>query len=274
MNDTFSSRRFGLLLKKHLGEEYKQYLLLSAGALGIMLVFHALTTLGSLGHEFESNMHEMIFVIGFIFGGSIFASMTYHFFQNNAKGIRFLELPSSHLEKIAVMFVVTQVIFFVGFIILFYINDWIMCTLYNTFSTTPKNIPAERLQYFHANLYSLDTAWAKRAILLFFVFSSIAHFGSLSFRKIAFIKIALCVIIIGASIIWLNFGYMRSLIPEQIMPGGMFYTNSFRLESENASRGFVLLPDNWANTIDIILPAVLYLSFWVGSYFKLKEKQV
>jgi len=274
MNDTFSFRRFGLLLKKHLAEEYKQYLLLAAGALGIMLVFHALTTIGSLGREFESNMHEMIFVIGFIFGGSIFASMTYHFFQNNAKGIRFLELPSSHLEKIAVMFVVTQVIFFVGFIILFYINDWIMCTLYNTFSTTPKNIPAERLPFFHADLYNLNTVWAKRAMGLFFVLSAVAHFGSLSFRKIAFIKIALCVIIVEASIIWLNFGYMRSLIPEQTMPDGMFYTNSIRLESENISRGFVLLPDSWTNTIDIILPVILYLSFWMGSYFKLKEKQV
>ncbi|MES2328495.1 MAG: hypothetical protein V4539_02765 [Bacteroidota bacterium] len=274
MNDIFSFKRFGLLLKKHFAEEYKQYLLLSAGALGIMLVFHALTTIGSLNREFDTNMHEVIFIIGFIFGGAIFASLTYHFFQNNAKGIRFLELPSSHLEKLAVMFVVTQLVFFAGFLLLFYINDWLMCTFYNTVSSTPKNIPPERLPYFHANLYRLDTAWAKLSMVLFFVISSIAHFGSLAFRKIAFIKIALCVIIIGAAVLWLNFTYMRSLIPESSMPGGTFFTDSVRLQTENASRGFVLLPDNWINTIKVVLPGVLYLSFWTGSYFKLKEKQV
>lgn len=274
MNDVFSFRRFGLLLKKHLTEEYKQYLLLSAGALGIMLVLNTLSTLENLHNEFNTNMHEVIFAIGFIFGGSIFASMTYHFFQNNAKGIRFMQLPASHLEKIVVMFVVTQVIFFVGFIILFYINDWIMCTVYNMFVTIPKNIPAERLSFFHADLYRMDTVWAKRAITFFFVFSSIAHFGSIGFRKIAFIKIALCVIIVGFIITWLNFTFMRSLIPEPNMPGGMFYSISLRLESENVSRGFVLLPDNWTNVIDLVLPVVLYISFWTGSYYKLKEKQV
>ena len=274
MIDTFSFKRFYLLLKKHLGEEYKQYLLLAAGALGLMLVFHALTTVFNLDKEFNTNTHELLFIIGFIFGGSIFASMTYQFFQNNAKGIRFLQLPASHLEKMAVMFVVTQVIFFLGFTILFYINDWIICTLYNSFVTIPKNVPAERLPYYHADLYRMDTVWAKRAIPLFFVLSSITHFGSLGFRKIAFIKIALCVIIVGCTVSWLNYTYMHSLIPEPNMPGGMFFTDSVRLDNQDVSRGFVLLPANWNDTINFILPVVLYLSFWTASYFKLKEKQV
>jgi uncharacterized membrane protein YidH (DUF202 family) len=274
MNNTFSFSRFATLLRKHITEEYKQYLILSAGAAGIMLVFMGLTTLSNLNDRYDTNMPEMIFLVGFVFGGTIFAALTYDFFQNPAKGIRFLQLPASQLEKIMVMFIVTQVVFFIVFLLLFYICNGLMCSIYNTFHVLPKHIPAERLAYYHADLYDMSSLYARLSIALFFVFSAIAHFGSLIFRKLAFIKTAIGIIAVGFAILFFNQLYMKSLIPEEVMPGGLFYTNSLRVGANDMVKGFVLLPATWESVMNYALPGILYISFWLASYQKLKEKQL
>jgi len=130
------------------------------------------------------------------------------------------------------------------------------------------------LRYYHANLFDLTASSAQQSIVVFLVLSAVMHFGSLSFQKLAFIKMALCVILVAGTIYWLNFTGLRSLIHETNMPGGKYFSDSIRLGDEEQTRGFVVLPDQWKNTIRIVLPGVLYLSFWTASYFKLREKQI
>lgn len=274
MNDTFSFKRFGLLLRKYFIEEYKQYLILAAGIFSILFLFNGLSVFSNLHGQYDSKMPEMTFLCGFVFGGAIFASLTYSFFQTPAKGIRFIQLPASQLEKIAVMFFLTQVFFAAAFLLLFYSCNWLMSSIYNTFKTIPANIPPQRLKYFVAPLYDITSPTAKQTIVAFLVLSAIAHFCSLLFQKLAFIKTALTFTFFTALVLFINYNYITNAIPENSMPGGFIYNQSIRLISNDSTRGFVILPDNWKTALNWILPGSLYISFWFAGYWKLKEKQL
>jgi len=274
MNDTFSFKRFGLLLRKFAKENRHTYILYLTSLFGILFVIFGITILNILHWRYSPDTIEIIFMVGLIFTISIFSASYYGFFNNKAKGIRFLNIPSSHTEKIVLGFLVTQVVCFLSFVICFVVIDHIMCGFYNQFHKMPENTPPEAFHFFVANPLRFSDATVKGTILFALAISSICHFGSLCFEKNAFVKTALCILIIGAIIFYYNFYSMSAMIPGENMPGGKFYNEGMRLGSSKEITGFIGLPGGWDKFMYWSLPGILYIFFWIASYFKLKEKQV
>jgi hypothetical protein len=95
-NNTFNIGRFGILLRKHLKENLRRYLLYAAMLTGIQFVLQGFVTLmGARGNGFPYGPMTGIFILSILFSGPIFSSLSYSFFQNKAKGIQFLQMPSS-----------------------------------------------------------------------------------------------------------------------------------------------------------------------------------
>ena len=138
----------------------------------------------------------------------------------------------------------------------------------------PEHVPPEELQDYVAHTLAFGNETVKGAILVYLVLSAVAHFGSLCFEKNAFIKISLFILIIGTILFHFNFYSMKAMIPEESMPGGKFFNIAIRLGNNATEKGLVFLPEKWGTFIYWFLPGMLYVLFWMSSYYKLKEKQV
>jgi hypothetical protein len=287
MNDFFSFPRLGLLLRKFIKEHIYTYFLYIAGLFGILVVIYGLTIVSELKDRFPADIPPVYFVFGLLLASFAFSGSFYGFFSNKAKGIQFLNLPSSHTEKLVLGFLFTQIVFFASYCVMFILIDRMMGGLYDQFHTVKATVPKENYPFYKSVPLDFSERHVVGGIIIAFVLSSIAHFGSLLFEKHAFVKSALIVLGIGTIYIYYNFLFVESLVPEESMPNGMFYTESLRLDAANSvryedemkivtsnTRGVVLLPAAWDKFIYWFLPAMVYAIFWFASYFKLKEKQV
>ena len=274
MNEHFSLRRFGLLLRKYSKEHFRSYLLYTASLLGILLLIGTIVVLNQLHAMYQPFVTETVFISGLIFCSSIFSASFYSFFQNKAKAIRFINIPASVTEKIGVSFLFTQLVCFATYLLLFLLTDRLICGGYNRFHKIPDHTPIEDLQYFVAHPLNLLDNFNMGAILFALMLSSIMHFGSLCFEKNAFVKTAPFFLVIGAIVFNYNFYSMKAMIPGENMPGGKLFNEGVRLGSTDNIKGFISLPENWYYAIYWLLPGSVYLLFWAASFYKLKEKQV
>ena len=274
MTIDFSVSRFFLLLRKFWKENRKIYLLYSIGFFGILLLVYGIIVLTSLHTIFPRDLQQVLFVFGLLFGGSFFSASFYSFFAQPSKSIQFLQLPVSNSEKLLLSFMFTQFVYFVTFMLIYLFTDMILCSFYNQFAAMPDGVTSMQLPDFKATRLNLGDLRNLLAILAFFMISSIAHFGSLAFTKHAFVKTAIVFIIVWTALGFYNQYLMLFLIPVEIMPHGMFFNDSFRIGPAKAAVGLVTLSEQWSLSISYIIPAIIYATFWTGSYFKLKEKQV
>lgn len=271
----FTFNRFMLLLRKFIRENRKAYVLYLAGFFGLSLLIYGLFVFTAFHSPFPRETQKIIFSVGLLLGGSFFSASFYSFFANIAKGSQFLQLPVSNGEKLLLSFLFTQIVYFVSFMLIYVTVDSLLCTLYNHFVSIPDWAGPLQKNWFKARVLDFKDEHNQLPILMYFLLSSIAHFGSLSFTKHAFVKTAIA-LIIGLSIIMIYNQYsMFALVASiEIMPHGMFFTDAFRIDSKVNNGNLVVLPRNWMVPMYSILPVIIYVSFWTGSYFKLKEKQV
>ncbi|MBN9295484.1 MAG: hypothetical protein J0I41_00670 [Filimonas sp.] len=219
--------------------------------------------------------YKIIFLLSILFSSTIFSSLSYSFFSNKAKGIQYLQLPASESEKILVSFIVSQVFFYIAFMACYYATNSIMCTLYNSFSDfKAKGATPETLKYYKATLFDCikdNEGWY--SIIASFILSAVAHFGSLTFEKNAYVKTSLLIMPLAALILWLNYTIPHVLIGKEAMGRGLLYNTGVRVGDYQLQK-LLKLPATWSNFLSYFVPLSLYFCFWIASYFKLKEKQV
>lgn len=275
MNNQFSINRVLLLLRKNFKENGRSYLLMFIAGLGIILFIYGLLIVASLHNMFPSGDRKMLFTIGLFLGGTLFSASFYSFFKSQPKSIQFILLPATIGEKLMIGFILTQLVYIIVFLISFTSIDWFMCTIYNEFVSVPKWIVEQEKHYYKAvYLFDSDTVPIKEILVMYFITTSIAHLGSLSFINNAYVKTAILFILTVVALIFLNNKMMGLLIPEPIMPHGKYFTDSFRIGDKHQPTGIVSLPNLWRSTIAWFLPIFIYLSCWTMSYFKIKEKQI
>lgn len=275
MNNHFSLKRALLLLRKNFKESGSSYLLMFLAGFGILFLSYGLLIVASFHSMFPTGDRKMIFVIGLLLGGTLFSSSHYGFFKSEAKTIQFLLLPATAGEKLLVGFVLTQIMYLIIYLGIFTGIDWLMCLTYNEFVAIPNWIIEQEKHYYQGKpIFQSDTILFKEIVILYFITTAIAHLGSLSFIRNAYVKTAILFVISFIGIIYLNNKMLVMLIPEEIMPHGKYFTDSFRIGPLQQPTGIVTLPESWQIRITWFLPIFLYGSCWIMSYYKLKEKQI
>lgn len=275
MNNQFSFNRVLVLLRKNFKENGKSYLLMFIAGFGIIFLIYGLLIVASFHSMFPSGDRKMLFTIGLFLGGTFFSASFYSFFKSQPKTIQFLLLPATIGEKLMISFILTQIVYIIVFLFSFTSIDWFMCTIYNEFVSIPKWIVEQERHYYKATyLFNSDSILLKKILVMYFITTSIAHLGSLSFINNAYVKTVIIFILIVVALIFLNNKMLASLIPEEIMPHGKYFTDSFRIGPKQQPTGIVTLPNGWFTTIAWFLPIFLYMSCWTMSYFKIKEKQI
>ncbi len=269
MND-FSINRVALLVQKNIYENYKNYL---KG----LLIYFGLMVVGSLIYRILSNLSvigfiDKIFIISFLTLGVIFAGMSFSNLRTKEKGISYLSLPSTALEKLLAELIVTIFIFFIVYILMFYVYNYAMIafSLIKDPSIKPVLIDPFSRHNFSPGYIILINLQSTMLV------------GALYFNKRPLIYTFLFLVIFSL-ILFAN----AYLINNYINYYFDIKYSSFGNRIENGKNFYdVYLDKNFYKDLDIPCYTILKNVFeyfikyvyapvlWVVAYFKLKEKQV
>src|SRR6218665_488920 len=94
----FSTKRLFLLIRKTWVENYRIWAMASGALISLYVILHFLTT--DRTHIIAFYPRQMIYSIGLIGSGTIFANFLWRDFSTKGQSINFLLLPATPVEKL------------------------------------------------------------------------------------------------------------------------------------------------------------------------------
>lgn len=259
MNQTFHFSRFALLFKKYSVENYKTHLIalgVLAGLLIICLAFVAFVSNGYIGLTTQF----VLFLFFFLLGGPVFTSLIFADLGDQKKSIPALTLPVSNFEKYLVGWIYTFIIFQVVYLLCFYGADLLVLKL-NEVERQPKNAVV--------NVFSTRPKFYI-AFYIFAVLHAISFIGAIFFERLHFIKTMFTVFIGLLLLIFLNKAMLNGLFSVKIWKGVPLNP----LQISEGGMNYEVEPLPSINLTVLLLTLALVFVLWVGTYFRLKEKEV
>ena len=265
MNQVFDWNRFLLLARTHFRTNMKAYLISCLVFAGVTVVLFMLMISSRSKSIAAGNQFLVYFIV--IYGGLfIFTGNAFQTYQRPRAGMFQLMLPASVFEK----FLLGWLVSFVGYTIcanaVFFAVRYVVLQYYSARGYEVADfLDYDRFQY---QPNGLSMAWV---LLMLYVFShAFALYGSLVFRKIAVLKIALTLLLLVLAYWAVN---------------GLLYSALFQLDIQQAPL-LPLMPlflEDGGVTYQVGIPGwpywLLALSIavsgllWVVSYHKLREKE-
>jgi hypothetical protein len=263
MNDIFSIQRFGWLMRKIFIERTAQVL----GTIGLCLMVTFIIYGMALLLQGLEVAQTAAFEIGLAAGGPLVASIVFSYFNNNANGASFLTLPASVLEKWLSGVLITGVLYFLLFLLVFRMID-LSFVAYHRHHLDP-HLPYYKEQMEAIHTLSYTETVASGTYMLFFNFAGVVMLGALFFNKAAFVKTALIISSIAVGAFLLNL-LMVSLLIKNTQIAFPFSIVWIWVGKERAALQFA--PEE-ADKIKIIFRFILPAIFWGLSLVRLKEKE-
>lgn len=264
MNQTFSFHRFGLVLKLHLSEHLKSYLLGMGVLLGVWFVMLLPSAFKvTVFHESIYRNHSMLF--GFIGcgAGAWFASEAFRSVGTPVRGIPYLALPASQLEKFLAAFLML-LLFVPAFLGIFYTVEGICFSIIND------RLPQSSPRYQLLNLLGPHMDPFLRYLTL--LTPSFFLVGSIYFAKLPFVKTSvIAFVLFFFTMLVINELLMRQLFPGHENYGGTLFQEVSFLEN---NRWYRL---ELKGTADQVVQTILLLaipSLWYIAYVRFKEKEI
>lgn len=263
-------------MQLHWVENRKRYLLGLLAIGGLLAAWYGFLLTMDKFRPLDMIFQFSAYFVGIYFVGCLLASTTFSVLGNKQQGIGYLVLPASHLEKLICALLFHVVLFFAAFTLIFYIVDIPMTHLgqqlireqtrdglpvyvppvYNVFTAEGGPIP-ERVNHLF--------------LIGFFAIQSAFVLGSVYFRRAAFIKTTIAVLLFG--LVLMLFGTkIERMLPHGWRMRGLFEWERYDDIANGETRIYISF---WIETILLnLLRFGLPVLFWVITYFRLKEKEV
>jgi len=294
MNQTFDTGRWWLLVGKHWSENRKKYTLSLVAMAGLLLLWFSVILVSdrrSLITEIQINTYYFgLFVVGCLYASMLFADL-----GSKTRGLNYLVVPASHLEKLFAALFYSVIVFFVCYTAIFYSVDIIMVKIGNSLmyshwlkTHTPGDVfvPQEVFNVFTSpELRRGEPGFIYYLLLFYFVLQSVFVLGSVYFAKFSFIKTVISALLVALVITFLT---AKLIVP--ILPPGNYHNgiNSYEvytvkntasgdgvmIYSDSTTDKLVSLPE-WVNTVLLFLLKYAFAPlFWLATYYRLKEKEI
>jgi len=267
MSDLFSPRRFGRLLLRELASGYRGVLIAMAAVAGGIIVVSAFGALGmSLrgapvgvvqGDAYFRFFQELLFL-----GGFITTSLAFREVWQNGSGIAYLTLPGSLFEKFVVKLLVTSVGFAAG-------------TLVFMSATAAVSEVLDRAVFGAGHgFFNPFTSAVFQAVARYLVIQSFFLLGSIWFRKLAFVRTVLWIVLFGAALGIVSAIALRIGTGSMRLGGWVFNLNGAGLRDllTPGARGYA-----GAMAFKVAAEALfiaLAPASWAAAYFRLGEAEV
>ena len=268
------------MVAKHWAENRKRYLLSLLAIGGLLIGWYCfiltMDRIDPLGVFFQYTAY----FVGLYFVGCLFASTLFAELHDKTTGIAYLSLPASQLEKLLCALFFGVFLFFIAFTLLFYLVDIPMVQLGNRLiEKYPRTWPGTNQFVPPLAVYNVFTgkagAYAEAEyhifLLGYFPIQSAFLLGSVYFRRFAFIKTTVAVLLF----IFILVGFVTKLIPHALPSG---WDNDFlqwdQFEAPFVKVREIRLPAWIEGVIVFLMRWSLPFVFWIITYFRLKEKEV
>ena len=266
MSATFSFSRLGKLITKQFFENSRLYLFSVLALLGLMaLVFTFWILTG--GPNYQEEGTYFIFLFGLFLAGTIFASMSFNMLGSKDKGIYWLGVPATHLEKLVCTIIYSTVLFFIVYCLCFYIVKLIALAFLSGYMQNHPGTSYREMAGFDQGFGSI----LKYFIYGYFAVQSLYLLGSVYFSKYSFIITTT----VGAFIIFV-FVYYLTRIDDIMFDEANWELLSVKKADVTITNSYFLYSVSPAIK-DIIVYAVQFIwapVFWIVTWFRLKEKEI
>lgn len=283
MNQSFDFGRWWLLIAKHWYENQRKYLLSLVAIAGLLLGWFALVIFSDPFSPVSPNIQFGTYYFGLFLIGCLYASMLFVELASGSKGINYLSVPASHLEKTICALLYGVIIFFVTYTLLFYLVELPMIKLSDAIAHAHWNKLAFRSGKFHGaeviNVFLMPNRPSGVPNIFFYFllgyFAIQAAFilGSIYFPKFSFIKTVIALLMVSLVLL-----FIVAQVFHVLMPAGSFYhglTSYNFYTNDDYSAGKVVQLPEW---VDSALEFIVKYSFapilWITTYFRLKEKEI
>jgi hypothetical protein len=287
MNQVFDFTRWGLLVRKHWGDNRNKYALSLGAIAALLLLWYGFLILVDGRGVMRHDGQIVTYYVGLFLTGSLYASLLFSDLANKPKALNFLSVPASHLEKVLCMALYCVLIYFVCYTVIFYAVDFIMIKVNNAVQLadwekarfrTPGSV--FKPQTIANVFYNFDPNSTRNpfntltfVLLLFFAVQSAYALGSIYFPAYSFIKTTISLLLL---ILFFIFLVTKVLSP--ILPVGGFNgpLTEFNLKGPNNQWGWrVIQLPSWTDDVFFgFFKFVVAPVFWLITYFRLKEKEV
>jgi hypothetical protein len=306
MSEVLDLKRLGRLIKRHWIDNRRKYVFSALTVIMLMLAVYLIYILTALHSRLEEELQASIFFVGLGAAGCLFASTIFSDLGSKSKGIAYLALPASSLEKLLTALFYCIIVFPVFYLGIFYMlntpvlkmsnnaryNDWLEDKAYHDEQIRNGLLPetdkfdsfkAERLvnvfqhkteDYLTGEYIASNTnGWPNIYTLLWCAFFAVQGFylmGSALFGKYSFIKTSVLIFAIGL-LFFLFFFTIYSVIPDG--DGVNVDPTELRDHSDKATY-YYRIPEDVLKGELFILQYVFTVVFWLIAYTRLREKEI
>ena len=295
MTQSFDARRWWLLVGKHWSENRKKYTLSLIAMAGLLLLWFIvmLSTDGYRGINTSTQISTYyfgLFAVGCFFGSMLFADL-----GSKTRGLNYLVVPASHLEKLFCALFYGVVVFFICYTAIFYMSDILMVKVSNTIaynhwlknhSASDVFYPQEVFNVFVTpDRHHEESGFIYYLLLFYFVLQAAFICGSVYFPRFSFIKSVITLLLLG-----LFFAFFISKVLIHMLPPGNYhhgitsyevYTvkktpsgDGIMIYSDAATDKLVTIPQWIGDLLLFLLKYAFAPLLWLATYFRLKEKEI
>ncbi len=277
MNQSFSINRWGLLMGKHWSENRKKYTLGIIAIAALMILWYGFMII--VGPGLDKEVQGPTYFVGLFVIGCIYASLLFADLADRPKGISYLSVPASHLEKVVCNLFFGVIIFFLLYFAIFYIVTTPMLAISNAvreakWKTAGAGYPF--VKYELINVFSFGKGNGEDMFyglhLVYFAVQSAFTLGSVYFTRFSFIKTVIAVLIM-----WLFLFLFVAKVLVPMMPEGNYFNGltNWSLLNEGSQPNKVIMLPKWVDTaVETLLKYGFAPLLWVVTYFRLKEKEI
>ena len=261
MSPTFSFSRLGKLIAKQFYENSRLYLISTLALLGLLsIAFTFWITVA--GPNYQEEETYFIFLFGLFLAGAIFASMSFNMLGRKDKGIYWLGIPATHLEKLVCTILFSVVLFFIVYCLCFYLVKSIALTYLDS-----------RVGAIYTEMNGSNDGFGsvfKYFLYAYFAVQSLYLLGSVYFSRYSFIVTT----VVGALVMFLFVYYITQI--DRFMEPDSWELFTVKRADANVQDSYFLYSVS-PTVVDIIKYAVQFLwvpVFWVATWYRLKEKEI
>ncbi len=285
MNDTLSTTRLLMLIKKHWDENKRLHWLGLLAAMGVLFAFYLFLIITSSYRALDADGQAMCFFVSLAIVFVIYSLSFFNVLNKKDKATAYLLIPASQLEKLLCGVFYCTILLGILWLGVFYLVNTSMIGLLNKLAVNDmekyksmfvdkKFIPKET-----ANLFAFKGSFVF-AMSICCSLQAGALIGSFYFERYTLVKT------IATTIgVWLLFVVIQSVILQGAMPTkfylfemGVYKTSNWSMDAEGRD---VYQPSKYiflSSTLTSISRFLLYYSIWplltLATYFRLKEKEI
>lgn len=260
--DNFNIHRFGLVLKKDFLESIRIFLVAIFIALFILIVIMIFNILpdstSDANYSYPVRIDLLpIYSLGLFGLGCNFAGTSFPVFRKKSKGIIYLSLPASELEKFLGAFLTNIIGFFLIYTSCFILLGFAIISIVESINTN-----------LMINSISKDKLF--ELLVLYFNISALFLLGSLKFNTNPLFKTTLIIIFLVYLIININFMVIKNFENSNIE----IVWDKLRSISENDSIYVYIYKIFEIKVLKFMFSYIIPPFLWFVAFLKFKEKEI